>query len=164
MTQTAERHDHSWFLLEGTPWQYQGDGTYKRAAQWACPCGEFKTTKESKSSRERDLRLGYTGVTQTAERDPLEELLVDGEAEVAAGRGHWAGEPVIRQRSEHALRAALVAIMKARFASAERLREMAQEALYGTHAAREARKRRAEVAAEGVPAKLSVVRGRNKRV
>lgn len=69
--------------------------------------------------------------------DPLEALLVDGEAEVAAGRGRWAsqeqkiprdsGDIALLNRLAHQYERDLFHIIRAQGASAERLREMAAE-------------------------------------
>jgi len=62
--------------------------------------------------------------------NPLAELLVDGEVEVAAGRGHWPYQrPQRTPRPRPAYRRALYAIWKARQADADRLREIARKAL-----------------------------------
>ena len=69
--------------------------------------------------------------------DPLEALLVDGEEEIAAGRGTWAGQEKkvphdsddlrLLNRLAHQYERDLLHIAKAQTASAERLREMATE-------------------------------------
>ena len=44
-------HEHNWCLLKGHGWDYNGDGTYSREVEWACECGEFKTTREKVAAK-----------------------------------------------------------------------------------------------------------------
>ena len=61
--------------------------------------------------------------------DPLRELLVDGEAEVAAGRGYWPQSPLKRQPTLRFYREQLLLIWNGKHASARQLREIARKAL-----------------------------------